>query len=178
MALLKREWIAGEAHVFAVRMHDGQKRANGDDYVVHPERCARRVRELGGSEEQVAAIYIHDVSEDCGVPFRVINYIFGAEVAKLVEELTNHEHSPNMCRADRKMADRVRLVGVSREAKFLKLIDRIDNLKDIEDKSPEFARLYRQESRLLLDNCLRGVHPELEKELEALCQDPRDSSST
>ena len=52
------------------------------------------------------------------------------------------------------------------ECKIIKLIDRIDNLCEL-DWSDNFAQVYAKESRLLLD-VLRGIDQDLENELDGL----------
>jgi hypothetical protein len=87
----------------------------------------------------------------------------------LVYELTNVskvEH-PEWNRAKRKSADRERIRTISREAKIIKLIDRIDNLREMDGCGDDFLEVYKSESKLLLE-CLRGVDQKLEAELEEL----------
>lgn len=166
-----RDLIAG-ALIFAGEMHKDQKRASGKPYIQHPIRVALRVQDLSGTPEMVAAAYLHDIIEDTMVPLKVIHFLFGIVVAKLVNELTNASKLtyPQASRAERKRHDRERIAKVSPEAKLIKLVDRIDNLRELDAKGPEFAKLYKAESLLLLNECLRGIHAGLEKELEELCQ--------
>jgi hypothetical protein len=64
--------------------------------------------------------------------------------------------------------DHLRMVSL--EAKRIKLIDRTDNLRDIQDAKPDFQSLYVAES-LLLVKCLTGVSAELEEELFAAIEE-------
>jgi hypothetical protein len=59
-----------------------------------------------------------------------------------------------------------RIAAISPIAKHIKLIDRIDNLRDI-PHGEGFLKVYIPESRLLLE-VLRGTDPALESELESL----------
>ena len=167
--------IIKAAH-FAVAAHSGQFRKFGHvnrPYVMHPGRVAARVSILPeATEVMVAAAWLHDVVEDTRFGIGELQLVFGQAVALLVGELTNtsKQQYPGLNREGRKAKDRERLVSVSREAKSIKLIDRIDNLMETEDdlETPcEFAELYRYESGLLLD-VLRGTDAGLEAELEAL----------
>lgn len=169
MIFQARDTIAA-ALVFAGHMHEGENRAGGRKYIDHPIRVSQRVENLGGTVAMIAAALLHDVPENTGAPIRAIDFLFGPEVAKLVEELTNTTHNSPLSRAERKRLDRERLDRVSKEAKLIKLVDRIDNLRELDAKGPEFAKLYKAESLLLLNECLRGIHAGLEKELEELCQ--------
>lgn len=55
------------AETIARREHAGQLDKGGRDYIGHPERVAARVRANGGSDEAIAAAWLHDVLEDCDV---------------------------------------------------------------------------------------------------------------
>lgn len=147
--------LIAKARAFAIKAHDGQTRKNNDlPYIVHPSRVADYIRGLpNATEEMVAAAWLHDVVEDCGVSLDEIKAEFGDVVARIVGEVTDPPKSarPNMNRAARKAEDKVRLSLASREAKILKLVDRIDNVKDmihdvLDGLDLEFARLYADES--------------------------------
>ena len=60
----------------------------------------------------------------------------------------------------------LRALSNCKNVKLIKLIDRIDNLWEI-DITDKFARVYCKESQLLLDECLIGVDHELEQELQS-----------
>ena len=59
--------------MFATAAHAaiGQKRKySGDDYIVHPARVASIVTRHGGTDEMIAAAWLHDTVEDTDVsPF-------------------------------------------------------------------------------------------------------------
>lgn len=169
----KGKQVIGKALALAVKAHDGVKRKYGDEpYSNHVIRVAFEVARLGESEELVAAALLHDVLEDTDVPAEVIEQTCGATVLKIVQELTNPSHLPenkSKPRWQRKQIDRDHLTTVSREAKIIKLIDRIDNLQDVAKGPPDFQRLYGKESLALLD-ALYGAHPRLEGELRRLAQ--------
>jgi (p)ppGpp synthase/HD superfamily hydrolase len=155
---------------FATRAHHGQTRKyNPVPYITHPVRVMARTMLLEGvTEDLCVAAVLHDVLEDCGITAAELEREFGPAVAKLVGELTNVsklEH-PEANRAERKRLDRERIRTISTEAKKIKLIDRIDNLREI-PPTEGFLQKYRAESRLLLE-VLRGVDAELEAELEGM----------
>ena len=59
-----------EAKMFATAAHAaiGQKRKySGDDYIVHPQRVAAIVEKHGGTDEMIAAAWLHDTVEDTDV---------------------------------------------------------------------------------------------------------------
>jgi len=158
----------------AKRAHEGQVRKyRPRPYILHPARVAARTTLLTHvSAEEVAAAWLHDVVEDTsytsddllgeGIPERSV---------QIVVELTNpSKQQPDWPRAKRKQMDLDHLRTVSLEAKRIKLIDRTDNLRDIQDAKPDFQSLYVAES-LLLVKCLTGVSAELEEELFAAIEE-------
>ncbi len=142
-----------EAAQFAARAHAGQKRKyNGLPFIVHPARVGGRAAVLEAvGEETVMAAYLHDVVEDTEVTLEEIRLQFGDRVAGLVQELTNPSKGVKAPRAERKRIDREHLIGVSREAKRIKLLDRIDNLSELSGAPQDFVKLYLEESRMLLE---------------------------
>jgi len=169
----------------AAQLHALDRRnKNGRPYVTHLIRVAGRVATLeGATEDMVAAAFLHDHPEDhaktheeADAMLQELEKTLGEPVAKLVHELTNASklwmYSPRPPRAERKRHDREKLAMASREAKIIKLVDRIDNLNetisDMEggyDTDAKFAKLYAHESLQLLEDSLVMTHNELEAEL-------------
>lgn len=164
-----------KAVIYAALKHGAQKRKYNDSpYFLHPARVAARVAQTDmgrGNSNLIAASYLHDVVEDTDATVQDIENLFGVEVAAIVEMLTNpskkDEHK-NKNRAERKKIDREHLKTVPKEVKLIKLIDRIDNIKEL-DVNNSFAKLYGRESELLAE-VLTGVDDELHKELVCLIQ--------
>jgi (p)ppGpp synthase/HD superfamily hydrolase len=55
------------AKAIATLAHRGQTDKIGVDYIEHPRRVAARLTELEAAPTHVAAAWLHDVIEDCGV---------------------------------------------------------------------------------------------------------------
>ena len=162
-----------QAAQFAEKAHRGQTRKyTGRPYIEHPMRVAGRaclVPFFG--EDQIAAAWMHDVLEDC--PGFVIPAIFSPRCYETICELTNpSKQHPELNRAARKRMDREHLATVSRAAKIIKLIDRIDNLNEMRDAPDDFKRLYVDESRALAEALyIRG-----DEVIEALVAELRESN--
>lgn len=159
------------AREFATEAHKTQfRKYSGCPYITHPSRVAERVKTLKeATENMVIAAYLHDVIEDCDVDHYIIETKFGYDVLTLILELTNKYTKldfPELNRKARNALEYIRIKEISREAKIIKLVDRIDNLGEF-PIDEGFLRRYLSESKDLLE-VLRGVHPELEKELENL----------
>lgn len=157
---------------FATDCHSGQKRKyTGAPYIQHPLRVMCRALQLPGVTEEIAcAAVLHDVVEDCGVERQRLEELLSSEVASLVMELTNvsKQTHPTANREARKKLDWQHLSRASVTAKRLKMLDRMDNLRDI-PPNEGFLRVYVEESRGLL-NVLRGADTELERDLESLIE--------
>jgi len=155
-----------EAAAFARHAHAGQKRKYNDrPFIVHPARVAGRVAVHGrATEAMVAAALLHDVVEDTPHTLEEVAAEFGPEVARLVGELTNPSKGSDAPRRERKRQDREHLTRISVEAKIIKLLDRIDNLREMAAAPRGFVRLYCEESRLLAE-VIGDADPDLKAEL-------------
>jgi (p)ppGpp synthase/HD superfamily hydrolase len=145
--------------------HRGQVRKYGVPgelpvpYIAHPERVAKRAWLEKLCEDAVAAAWLHDVIEDCGVTADDLRQVFDEPVVALVVELTNPSKGLDLPRSERKQIDRAHLSHVSLTARTLKLLDRLDNVKDMHQAPLKFKRLYAEESRLLIEALLENVQP-------------------
>lgn len=110
--------------VIANKAHAHQTRRDGvTPYITHPERVARRVDELGGGPEEVAAAWLHDVLEDTAWTAEDI----------LKDGMTTHVVSTVM-RLTKKAGisydEYLSTVNMSQSARLVKIADIIDNLSD------------------------------------------------
>jgi (p)ppGpp synthase/HD superfamily hydrolase len=146
--------VTDRALTFATAAHAavGQKRKyDGEDYIVHPIRVADIVRTYGGSDDQIAAAYLHDVVEDTQVDIDTIRDMFGDTIAELVSDLTDVSCSYDGNRATRKSIDMEHTLSGSVDAQFVKLADILDNSQDIRQADPSFWKVYQKEMLALLD---------------------------
>lgn len=115
----------------ALEAHASQVRANGDPFVGHPLNVARLLaRSFAGRATMIAAI-LHDVVEDCDVTLADIERSQGHEVAQIVELLTK----PG-CGCEPPILDLLSFAGSSdrgivARAIYIKLFDRLDNLRTV-----------------------------------------------
>lgn len=142
------------AAAFAKTAHGAQRRKYTDaPYVYHPLRVGGRALLLPeASEELAAAGFLHDVIEDTfsdvQTGYHEIRETFGDYVAGIVLELTQPPKSVGN-RNFRKNLYHDRLKVASREARLLKLLDRLDNLSEM--GADDFMVVYARESRHLLE---------------------------
>ena len=153
-----------QAQIFATAAHAaiGQKRKySGDDYIVHPARVASIVMRHGGTDEMVAAAWLHDTVEDTDVTPILITKMFGVDVADIVEGLTDISLPDDGNRAKRKSIDRMHSANASTEAQFVKCADIVDNSWDIAENDLSFAKVYKSEVFLLLNAMTKVKHTEM-----------------
>lgn len=89
-----REWkledepMIKKAFDLAVKLHSGQKRESGEDFVSHPIWVAKVVTQLGVGRRAIIAALLHDTVEDTELTVNEIAKEFDDEVALLVDGLT------------------------------------------------------------------------------------------
>ena len=148
------EPIIEKAAIFATAAHwaVGQRRKyTNEPYINHPFEVADIVRQYGGTDEMIAAAFLHDVVEDTQVPLDIIRLEFGAEVADLVYWLTDISKPEDGNRAQRKAMDREHIAQAPADAQTVKVADLISNTRTIVQYDPDFAKVYLKEKRQLLE---------------------------
>jgi guanosine-3',5'-bis(diphosphate) 3'-pyrophosphohydrolase len=126
------------------------------------------------------AAILHDTIEDTDTTADELEGEFGPDVASLVLEMTDDMSLPS---AERKARQVLRAPGLSRRAKYIKLGDKIANVRDIahhppRDWSLERRRAYFEWTADVIAGC-RGVNAGLERRYdevlaEARCLTSRD----
>lgn len=143
--------LEARAAYWAGRWHGEQVRKyTGEPYINHPRAVAELVRSVPHDEQMLAAAWLHDVREDCGVSHDQLCHAFGFDVADLVGWLTDVSKPGDGKRAARKAMDRQHIAVAPIRAKTIKLADLIDNSHSIIERDPGFAKVYIGEKRLLL----------------------------
>ena len=150
--------LVENAFEFASKAHGNQLRLSGDPFITHPVETAIIVADLQLDETSVAAALLHDVPEDCGIPFSEIESKFGAEVTKLVEGVTRLD----------KISSQIQVTGLKRIAEsdpqveslrkmfvamaedvrvvIIKLADRLHNMRTLKALAPEKQQRIAQET--------------------------------
>ena len=76
------------AYECAAQAHEGQKRRNGEPYIIHPVAVAEIIVEMGLDTDSICAGLLHDCIEDTEFGYREIENKFGTSVAELVDGVT------------------------------------------------------------------------------------------
>ena len=155
---------------FASVKHRDQRRkdANASPYINHPIALASVLTREGVLEEVVlAAAILHDTLEDTQTTPAELREHFGERIAGIVEEVTDDQR---LLKAERKRLQIEHAAAISREAKLVKLADKICNVRDVADHPPARWDLARRReyfdwAKAVVDR-MRGVHPELERRFD------------
>lgn len=123
----------------------GQKRWDGREFSVHPEKVVAILRQFGVEDTQVlCAGYLHDTLEDTKLPEQEIETIFGQHVLHLVKQLTFKESKDD----DEIYYQQCR--NLSDKAKIIKIADILANITDKGHKSEHFIRKRVEALKILL----------------------------
>ncbi|MEW6546232.1 MAG: bifunctional (p)ppGpp synthetase/guanosine-3',5'-bis(diphosphate) 3'-pyrophosphohydrolase [Bacillota bacterium] len=141
--------LVEKAYRFALRAHQGQRRASGECYIFHPLAVALLLTELEMDPVGIAAALLHDVAEDTGVTLAQIESQFGKQVALLVDGVTKlgrlgfassrEAQAENLRKMILAMAQDLRVV-------IIKLADRLHNMRTLGYLPPEKQRKIADET--------------------------------
>ena len=136
--------LVKRAERFARERHDGQfrKGAAREPYTIHLEEVASLVKNWGGSEEAIAAAWLHDVVEDCP-PTNLTDMaeLFGNRIAGFVSELTDDKSLPKQRRKELQL---VNACKKSPEAALVKVADKSSNVGALAKSPPADWSLERR----------------------------------
>ena len=147
--------MVDRALAFAKLSHRGQVRKYHTPpvpYVEHPIRVAAEVAIWSwATKDDIVIALLHDVLEDTYVNRMDIHTQFGESVLTGVEWMTSPSKAlSHMTREQRKALDRTYYSLAPQNVRRIKLLDRIDNLRDSECAPPAWRRMYAKESLDLL----------------------------
>jgi len=145
--------VIEEAYRFAAEAHHGQVRKSGEPYLEHPLQTALILAELQLDASSLAAALLHDIPENCGLPIAEIEARFGAEISKLVDgttKLGKVSWQAAESRSKETQAENLRkmLVAMAEDLRvvFIKLADRLHNMRTLDALSPEKQHSIAQET--------------------------------
>lgn len=181
------------AFEFAYRLHEGQYRASGEPYIMHPVEVAGLLRDLGGGSALIAAGFLHDVVEDTDTTLEELEAMFGKEVRLLVEGVTKLSKFEVSTKTERQaesfrrmfmaMAQDIRVIVV-------KLADRLHNMQTLHHLPDEKRRKIARETREIFaplanrlgiarikweleDLCFKYLEPEFYRQVQELVSEKR-----
>ncbi len=113
-----------KAKSFAEKYHASQFRKDGiTPYITHPATVVGLLKRMGINDENIlAAAWLHDVIEDCGVSIEKLNKEFNPEVSRIVSQLTRD------CSRE-KYLERIKNADYS--VKIIKIADVVHNCSNL-----------------------------------------------
>lgn len=123
---------------FAARKHRDQRRKDPQKtpYINHPIGVANILINEGDIDDPVVlqAALLHDTVEDTDTTLDEIEEHFGTKVRGIVDEVSDDK---DLSKQERKRLQVVHAPHKSREAKLVKLADKLYNLRDLHRVVPE-----------------------------------------
>jgi guanosine-3',5'-bis(diphosphate) 3'-pyrophosphohydrolase len=155
---------------FAAHKHKNQRRKGKDasPYINHPIGLAEVLVDVGNVTDinAICAALLHDTVEDTKTTREELTETFGAEISAIVMEVTDDK---SLCKAERKQAQIDHAMHLSKQARAVKLADKICNLGDVVTSPPDWSLARRQQyfdwAKKVIDG-LRGEWNELEAEFD------------
>ncbi len=161
-----------DALSFAAHKHRDQRRkdVHASPYINHPIALAHVLAVEAGidDEKTLIAAILHDTIEDTETTFEELRERFGLKVAEIVAEVTDDKSLPKQRRKELQIEHAPHL---PRRAKWVKLADKICNLRDVAAHPPHDWSLARRReyfdwAKQVIDG-LRGAHRRLARLFDA-----------
>ena len=136
-----------KAFTLADKAHEGQFRASGEPYIMHPLAVAEILAHLQIDHITLIAALLHDVVEDTEYTKEDIEKLFGAEVAFLVDGVTKLNQFQYETKEDRQMENyRKMILAMAKDVRVvvIKLGGRLHNMRTLKhmrsDKQKRIAK--------------------------------------
>lgn len=136
-----------KAFELADKAHEGQLRASGEPYIMHPLAVAEILAHLQIDHITLMAALMHDVVEDTSYSKEDLEKMFGSEVAFLVDGVTKLNQFQYETKEDRQMENyRKMILAMAKDVRVvvIKLADRLHNMRTLKhmrsDKQKRIAK--------------------------------------
>ncbi len=154
------------AYELAKERHQGQVRASGEDYIVHPVGVCLILMNMGADTVTLCAGLLHDVVEDTDTSLQEIGDSFGPDVSFIVDGVTKVPGD--------KTATHEKIVDHSRSdvrTLYVKLADRLHNARSIGHKSETKGREFAEETLGFYVPLAEGIGlDDVAEELSEICR--------
>src|SRR5215208_1998334 len=126
--------LVEKAFVFACDRHADQRRASGEDFIVHPVGVAKICAGMRLDTATLCAALLHDTVEDTTASLAEVEDEFGEQIGTLVDGVTKLSGVTFQSRDDRQAENyRKMLVAMARDIRviLIKLADRLHNMRTL-----------------------------------------------
>lgn len=164
------ESLVIKAERFATKAHEGQteKDVLKTPYIFHLKKVAELVILSGGTVEEIASAWLHDVVEDTPVTLEIIEKEFGTEVATIVKGLTDLPSFSGLQTVERKQKQAEHIAGESVSVRRVKLADQISAI-ELDGRNVLLSKQeridYLEGTKKIADKC-KNISPLLDKMFE------------
>lgn len=154
MITSQKKFTVENAINLASHAHSGQVRKQSKTpYILHPMQVATLVMQHGGTLEQIAAAWLHDVIEDCGADYALpIEFGCGKHVLDLVKACSDCAPATGEAKAPWQDRKNFYIDGIKYHPADALLIIACDKLANLTDS---VEGLKRGEDVMSLFNCTR-----------------------
>ena len=139
--------IIRKAYELAAEAHKGQKRASGEDYIIHPLNVAAIIADLHMDESTISAALLHDVVEDTTFTIEQMQEMFSPEIAMLIDGVTKLGKIEYKSKEEQQLENyRKMFLAMAKDIRviLIKLADRLHNMRTLkymrEDKQQRIAQ--------------------------------------
>lgn len=141
--------LVRRAYIFSAKAHQGQVRLSGESYLHHPIEVASILADLRLDAATVAGGLLHDTIEDTTSSYDEIKYLFGEEVALIVDGMTKLSRMELKSREEREAENfRKMMIAMAKDIRviLIKLADRLHNMRTLKYLPPDRQKHIAQET--------------------------------
>ncbi len=186
--------LVEKAFVFACDRHADQRRATGEDFIIHPVGVAKICAGMRLDTATLCAALLHDTVEDTSASLDEVQEEFSEEVCQLVDGVTKLSGVTFQSRDDRQAENyRKMMVAMAQDIRviLIKLADRLHNMRTIgampkpkqQEKAKETLEIFAPLAHRLgihaikwelEDLAFATLHPRKYNEIKQLVSQQRD----
>src|SRR5947209_17771815 len=126
--------IIRKAYEFSLKHHEGQSRASGEPYLIHPLEVSLVLADMKLDSTAISAGLLHDAIEDTPVTHEDVRREFGDQVVHIVEGVTKIDKI-NLASREERQAENVRKMVLAMvddiRVVLIKLADRLHNMRTL-----------------------------------------------
>lgn len=141
--------LVEKAYVYSAKVHKEQVRLSGEPYLSHPLEVAGILAKMKMDEVSIASGLLHDTVEDTLAELEDIEYLFGKQVATIVDGVTKISKIQFLSKEEQQ-AENIRkmIIAMATDIRVLlvKLADRLHNMETLGFQPPGKQELIARET--------------------------------